>query len=108
MENLYGQLDLTMLGRLVRQHQELVREVNFKAGPHKLLNIDVYAKQQADQYGNVACIKASCKKEQHIQGLCYYLANLKVSQYQDGEQRQQRQPAFPPDQSAQADDAFPF
>ncbi len=110
MENLYGNLDLTVLGKLVRQHPELVREVEFKDGKHQLLNIDVFGKQQADQYGNVATIKASCKKDQQKEGLSYYLANLRVSQYQNDNQQPQRQ-QLAPQQSAAANaesDDLPF
>ena len=105
MENLYGNLDLTVLGNLVRQHPELIREAEFKDGKHKLLNIDVYQKQQ-DQYGNVATIKASCKKDQQKQGVNYYLANLKVSQYQNNSQQQTQQPA--PPLAPQDDSDLPF
>lgn len=111
MDNLYGSLDLTILGKLVRQHPELVRKVNFKDGEHQLLNIDVFQKQQPDQYDNVATIKASCKKDQQKQGLSYYLANLKVSQYQNDNQQQQQQPARQqpaPQQSANDNDDLPF
>lgn len=83
MENLYGQLDLTALGNLCRQHPQLIKKVNFRDGEHQLLNIDLFAKQQADQYGNVAVIKASCKKDERKDNLNYYIANLKVSSYQD-------------------------
>ena len=110
MENLYGSLDLTVLGKLVRQHPELVRKVNFKDGEHQLINIDVFGKQQPDQYDNVATIKATCKKDQQKEGLSYYLANLKVSQYQNDNQQQQ-QPARQnqaPQQSANDNDDLPF
>lgn len=110
MDNLYGSLDLTILGKLVRQHPELVRKVNFKDGEHQLINIDVFGKQQPDQYDNVATIKASCKKDQQKEGLSYYLANLKVSQYQNDNQQQQ-QPARQnqaPQQSANDNDDLPF
>ena len=110
MDNLYGSLDLTVLGKLVRQHPELVRKVNFRDGEHQLINIDVFGKQQPDQYDNVATIKATCKKDQQKEGLSYYLANLKVSQYQnDSQQHQQparQQPA--PQQSANDNDDLPF
>ena len=107
MENLYGNLDLTVLGNLVRQHPELIRIVDFKDGKHKLLNIDVFEKQQADQYGNVATIKASCKKDQQKQGVNYYLANLKVSQYQNNNNQQQTQQPAPP-LAPQDDSDLPF
>lgn len=111
MDNLYGSLDLTILGKLVRQHPELVRKVNFKDGEHQLLNIDVFQKQQPDQYDNVATIKASCKKDQQKEGLNYYLANLKVSQYQNDNQQPQQRPASQqpaPQQSANDNDDLPF
>ena len=109
MENLYGSLDLTVLGKLVRQHPELVRKVNFKDGEHQLINIDVFGRQEADQYGNLATIKASCKKDQQKQGLNYYLANLKNSQYQgDGQQQQQAQPKQQPAPAADDANVLPF
>ena len=108
MENLYGNLDLTVLGNLVRQHPELVREVDFKDGKHKLLNIDVFQKQQQDQYGNIATIKASCKKDQQKEGVNYYLANLKVSQYQNQNNQQQIQQPAPQQESNGGTDDLPF
>lgn len=89
IKNLFGQLDLTILGQLCRQHPQLIKKVNFRDGEHQLLNIDLFAKQQADQYGNVAVIKASCKKDERKDNLNYYIANLKVSNYQDNGNQQQ-------------------
>lgn len=87
MKNLYGSIDLTLIGRIVRQHPELIRKVQFKDGEHQLLNIDIHDKREADQYGNVAYIKAACKKGQQREGINYYLANLKLSQFQDEQQQ---------------------
>ena len=106
MDSLYGQLDLTVLGKIVRQHPELIKKITFKDGEHQLINIDVFEKQQADQYGNIATIKASCKKDQQKQGVNYYLANLKVSQYQNNSQQQTQQPA--PPLAPQDDSDLPF
>lgn len=89
LKNLYGTIDLTVLGQLCRQHPQLIKKVNFRDGEHQLLNIDLFAKQQADQYGNVAVIKASCKKDERKDNLNYYIANLKVSNYQDNGNQQQ-------------------
>ena len=111
MENipsLYGQLDLTSLGNLVRQHPELVREVEFKDGKHKLLNVDVMSKMQQDQYGNVASIKASCKKADRKEGVNYYLANLKVSQYQDQNQQKEQPKKANNSSAAEGNDDLPF
>ena len=106
MDSLYGQLDLTVLGKIVRQHPELIKKITFKDGEHQLINIDVFEKQQQDQYGNIATIKASCKKDQQKEGVCYYLSNLKVSQYQNNSQQQTQQPA--PPLAPQDDSDLPF
>ena len=86
MEKLYGTLDLTLIGRIVRNHPELIRKVQFKDGEHQLLNIDVHEKREQDQYGNAAYIKTACKKDLQREGINYYLANLKISQFQDEQQ----------------------
>ncbi len=110
MSNYYGSIDLTKLGQIVKQHPELVKTVNMKDGTqHKFLNIDVNEKQQPDQYGNVAYLKASCKKAEQKQGLNYYLCDLKESQNSNQQQPQRQQPA--PQQSAAANaesDDLPF
>lgn len=83
MANYYGSLDLTLIGQIVRQQPELVREAQMKDGStHKFLNIDVLGKEAVDQYGNAASVKVSCKKEQRIDGVKYFVANLKRSNYQ--------------------------
>ena len=107
MDSLYGQLDLTVLGKIVRQHPELIKKITFKDGEHQLINIDVFEKQQQDQYGNIATIKASCKKDQQKEGVCYYLSNLKVSQYQNNNNQQPQQPA-PQQTSDNGSDDLPF
>ena len=114
MDRFYGTLDLTVLGKIVRQHSGLVRKVMFKDGEHQLLNIDIFEKQQPDQFGNVAAIKASCKASNRKEGLNYYIANLKISDFQD-EGRQQTQSAVSngtvtsdkPEENVDADD-LPF
>lgn len=87
MGNLYGEIDLTLLGRLVRNHPSLVKKVQFKDGEHQLLNINVNERQQASEKGNTHYIRASVKKEEMVQGVNYYLGDLKVSQYQAEPQR---------------------
>lgn len=108
LSDYYGSIDLTKLGAIVRQHPELVKTVNMKDGTqHKFLNIDISKKQGgADQYGNVAYLKASCKKADQKQGLNYYLCDLKLSQNQ-----QQQQSAAVPAQTSQepsSTDDLPF
>ena len=91
MSKYYGSIDLTALGEIVRKQPGLVREVNMRDGStHKFLNIDIYENDAADQYGNIASIKVSCKQAERIDGLKYYVANLKPSQ-----QQQQQAPSAP-------------
>lgn len=81
MANYYGSLDLTELGNIVRNHPELVSEVQLKDGTtHKYIKVDVWDKGQIDQFGNAAAIKVSCKRDNRINGLRYYIANLKLSE----------------------------
>ena len=105
MGNLFGSIDLTKLGQIVRQHPELVKTANMKDGSqHKFLNIDINEKQEVDQYGNSAYLKVSCKKDQQKQGLNYYLCDLKESQYGN----QQQQPAKQAVQVNDNDNDLPF
>ncbi len=108
MKNLYGQLDLTVLGKLVRQHSDLVKTVIFKDGEHQLINIDVFAKRETDKYDNVAVIKASCKKDSQKEGLSYYIANLKESKYQEEQQNQPKQQPVSQQGDAAHSDGLPF
>lgn len=106
MASYYGSIDLTLLGELVRKHPQLVREVTMKDGSvHKYLSININEKQQPDKYGHTAYIKASCKREQQLQGLNYYLCDLKESkqQGQQAAQQQQQQAA-----TANDDGELPF
>jgi hypothetical protein len=108
MSNYYGSIDLTKLGQIVKQHPELVKTVNMKDGTqHKFLNIDVNEKQQPDQYGNVAYLKASCKKAEQKQGLNYYLCDLKESQ-NSNQQQPARQNQAPQNNAGGDDTDLPF
>ena len=108
MKNLYGAIDLTVLGKLVRNHKDLVKTVIFKDGEHQLINIDVFAKREEDQYGNVAYIKASCKKDSQKEGLSYYIANLKESKFQEEQQNQPQQQPVSQHDDAENNDGLPF
>ncbi len=80
--SLYGAIDLTVLGELVRKHPQLVREVSFKDGTtHKFINIDINERQQPSDRGATHYMKCSCKKDLQVQGLKYYIADLKPSQF---------------------------
>ena len=107
LSSYYGSIDLTKLGQIVRQHPELVKVANMKDGSqHKFLNIDISPKQSgADQYGNVAYLKAACKKSEQKQGLHYYLCDLKLSQNQQQTTQQEAPQQAPPMNSS---DDLPF
>ncbi len=107
MENLYGTIDLTKLGNIVRQHPELVREVTFKSGEtHKVINVNINQKQQEDQYGNVAYVKVGVKKDDEKQGLNYFLGDLKVSKFGTEQKPQQQSQSYAPSPSNEND--LPF
>lgn len=92
MENLYGEIDLTILGQIVRQHPEAVRKVKFKNGTtHQFLSINVNARQQTDQYGRTHFIKAGIKKAEQKQDVNYFIADLKPSNSQQQTQPQPQQ-----------------
>ena len=106
MAGFYGSIDLTKLGQIVRQHPELIKTVNMKDGSqHQFLNIDIYEKQQTDQYGNTAYVKVSCKKDEQKQGLNYYLCDLRPSKFGDNNQQAQ-QPVQQP--QSNSNDDLPF
>lgn len=109
MDSFYGSIDLTKLGQLVRQHPELVKVANMKDGTqHKFLNIDISPKKQPDQYGNVAYVKAACKKAEQKQGLNYYLCDLKLSQNSQSQQQAAPQQPAQAKQTTNGNDDLPF
>lgn len=107
MGNLYGEIDLTILGRLVRNHPSLIRKVQFKDGEHQLLNINVNERQKQSDKGHTHYIRASVKKEEIVQGENYYLADLKPSTFGANNAQQQQQPK-PAKQETKEDEDFPF
>lgn len=83
MENLFGSIDLTKLGQIVRSHPEAVKKVQMKDGTeHQFININLDARKEADQYGRTHYIKASIKKDAQKSGVNYFIADLKPSQNQ--------------------------
>ena len=80
--NYYGQLDLTALGNIIRQHPQLVKEVTFQDGTtHKFINIDIQERRQPSSKGHTHYCKVGCKKDEQVEGLKYYIADLKTSNY---------------------------
>ena len=103
---MYGQIDLTRLGQIVKQQPSLIKEVQFKDGTHKLLNVTILENDQPDRFGNTATVRVDCKKDIQVQGLSYFVANLKSS----GQQNNFDKPAAPLGQQPgiEEDDDLPF
>jgi len=91
----YGQIDLTKLGIIARQHPELVKEVNFKDGTHKLINVAILDNEREDRFGNTACLRASCKREFEKEGINYFLGELKPSTPKEQPAQQSKPTAQP-------------
>lgn len=113
MSNFYGSIDFTQLGEIIRKHPELVKVS--ERNQHKYLGVDIIEKDAVDEYGHKGFIKVSCKKENRKEGVKYYIANVKLSQYQDNAPAQglyPQQPATPPQTSvatpANSSDDLPF
>jgi hypothetical protein len=77
----YGQINLTKLGIIVRQHPELVKEYDSKKeGKQKVINVNILEKDEADRFGNTACIVVSCNRDkQKLPTGAYYIADIKPS-----------------------------
>lgn len=83
MAGFYGQIDLTNILRLWKNHQELFQMVDFKDGKHALLKVNFNERQQADEHGNTHYLKANCKAADQKEGLNYYISSgFKPSQEQ--------------------------
>lgn len=96
--NYIGEIDLTRLGQIAREHPNAIREVQFKDGVHKFLKVSVGDKKEPDRWGNVAYLKAVIKKAEQKENLTYFVADLKESQFNDTPQ-----PAPQPRQAPQTD-----
>lgn len=84
--NYIGEIDLTRLGQIAREHPNAIREVQFRDGTHKFLKISVGDKKEPDRWGNVAYLKAAIKKAEQKENLTYFVADLKESQFNDAPQ----------------------
>lgn len=111
MSDYYGQLNLTKLGEIVKNHPELVKEVTFKDGrKEKLININVNQKA-IDDWGNAAYIKVPCKEGQKLDKGRYYISDLKIREEKKhigGEKYEKREDFFPPENNKSGNDEFPF
>lgn len=103
--NYIGEIDLTRLGQIAREHPNAIREVQFKDGVHEFLKVSVGDKKEPDRWGNVAYLKAVIKKAEQKENLNYFVADLKESQFNDAPQQAQQ-----PQQTAQkeSNEDLPF
>ena len=95
MSNYYGKIDLTRLGQIIKSHPERIKRVQFKDGEHQLIDINVREKSR-DNYDNVAYINVGVRFSDRKEGVNYFIADLKDSQYEGDGQKQ----ANPPQQAA--------
>lgn len=96
----YGQISLTRLGEIVRQHPELVKEVPFKDGhKEKFINVSILAEEQPNQYGKIGAVRVDCKERKDT--LNYYVGDLRQSLSNLGQQPQQQPQQQPKPQQQQ-------
>lgn len=77
----YGQINLTKLGQVVREHPELVKEFDSKDGKQKVINVNVLEREEADRFGNTACVTVACKKdEQKLPTGMYFVSDLRPAE----------------------------
>lgn len=104
---LYGQIDLAVLGDIVRNHPEAVKTFTTKDGKtHKCINITIGERKTPSTYGHTHFLKVGVKKEQQKQGLNYFVGDLKPSQ--QAEPPKQAQPAPQQMPPKKGDDDLPF
>lgn len=80
--NYYGQIDLTKLDAIKKEHPEAIKYVQFKDGIHALLNIDVRDRMNSEK--NEAYIKAYVKNPK--EGVNLFVGDLLPSKF-DGNQQ---------------------
>jgi hypothetical protein len=77
MENLYGQIELTQLGEIIKANPSSVKVVTDKNGvQRKYLNIYINERQQVGKYGHTHYIKVGVKKEEQKDGVNYFIGEL--------------------------------
>lgn len=86
--NLYGSICLTDIPK------ELI--TTGKNGK-KYINIEVRERQQVGRYGDTHYIKAACRKEQQVEGVKYFIGDLKPSKFGGQVQQTQGQAYTPPE-----------
>lgn len=77
----FGQIDLTALGQIAREHPEAVKVIQKKDGTqHKYINISVNERKEPNQFGHTHYIRiGGIPKASQKAGVNYYVADLKPS-----------------------------
>lgn len=111
MSDLYGSISLTKIGKIAKEHPELVKEVKFKDGHvEKMLKVNIYYKE-TDKYDNIAYMKVPCKPEaKKLDKSDYYLTDFKAipeQKHTGGAPFEPRDTEYVPP-SNPSNDEFPF
>lgn len=104
----FGQIDLTALGQIAREHPEAVKVIQKKDGTqHKYINISVNERKEPNQFGHTHYIRVGgIPKASQKPGVNYYIADLKPSvQQQTAAPAPQQQAGAAP---SAGDDNLPF
>lgn len=87
-QSFYGQIDLAILGDIVRKQPELVKIVTGKDGKTRKF-IDVYfnPRQTPSNYGHTHYMKVGVKKVEARQDVNYYIGDFKPKEPQQQQER---------------------
>ena len=82
--NLFGQINLSALSQIIRNHPELVKTVSRRDGTtFQVINVDINERQQQGTYGDTHYIRVSGLKKQDVKpGDNVYICDLRPSQQQ--------------------------
>lgn len=84
-ENLKGQIDLTRLGEIVRQHPQVVTDYTDREGnTHKMLNVDILKRKEVSGRGATHYMKVNLYHKTPVSGLNYYIADLSPINFSKG------------------------
>ena len=90
MKNLFGRIDLTKLSQLLLADPSIKKAYVDKMGKtHEYIDIDICERKTPSEFGDVAFIKVAPREKKD--GVNYYLADLKVSKFQDDGNQAQTQ-----------------
>lgn len=99
------QIDLTVVGRLMRENADLVKKVNFKDGEHQLLNVIVGDRKEVDNFGNN--LNISCRPKDAQKDNKWYIGKGKLWPDNDSNVSIHDNVPSPLPSMPKADDAIP-